>query len=180
MTYDLLSKEERMRGVILLALIFHLWLNSTNAKHVIQYFLEVKAYDHLVICDLSLNDEIIETLKNHVYEYQVYLEKWNCFNEVNKINTGLVFLHNPEPILVANLLNQSGSQKSLSSNTLLIIQSIRETLSVIDYFSKNELRIGLNAKIFIAKPSEIDIFLYQALGVGTVIPQIKVNSVNSS
>ena len=52
--------------------------------------------------------------------------------------------------------------------------------NVMKYFNNNELRIGLNAKIFIAKLSEIDIFLYQALGVGTVTPQMKVNSLNPS
>ena len=162
-----------MKRLILLAFILHQWLDSANAKDIIQYFLELKTYDHFVICDSAFDDETLERFKDHTRDYKVYLEKWDCSQKVGKTNKALIFMNNPEPHLITNLLNQSGAQKSLTSNTWLI-QSKENEINELDYFKKNKLRIGLNAKIFIAKVLGTDIFLYQALGDGTTTPQYKV------
>ena len=54
------------------------------------------------------------------------------------------------PDQVSYLLNQVGAQHSLIHN-IWLIHSKNESKQIQDYFSKNELRIGLNAQIFFIK-----------------------------
>ena len=162
-----------MRRLIFFSIIQQ-WLFTIHAKFVAQKFLKIETYDHMVICDSSLNDETLVEIMDNTYNQNVYTERWDCFGRVNNINRALIILNDPEPDLVANLLNQDGAQKSLTSNTW-IIHSRRETNELLDYFQKNKLRLGINANIFIAKESGEDVLLYQALGLGTIFPQIKVN-----
>ena len=105
-------------------------------------------------------------------KYDMYTSNWNCSdNDIMEVNKALIVLVNPTPNDVTYLLNQEGAQMSLTSNTWLIIgQDIKNSIS--DYFKNNNLRIGLNAKLFFVQ--EKDKFLYQALGVGTTTPEIKV------
>ena len=154
-----------MRG-ILFSLIVQQCLISIHAKIVTQHFLKAQTYDHIVICESLLNDETLVEIMDITSDQNVYTERWDCFSRVNKINRALIVLNDPEPDLVANLLNQDGAQKSLTSNTW-IIHSRRETNELLDYFQKNKLRLGINAKIFIAKESGEDVLLYQALGIAT-------------
>ena len=166
-----------MRGIIF-SYIVQQWLVPINARSVIQYFLQLQMYHHMIICDSSLNDETLVEIIENSNDQKLYVQRLDCFRGIKKINNALIVLNDPQPGLVANLLNQNGAQKSLTSNTWLIHSKV-ETNDLSDYFKKNKLRLGINAKIFIAKESGEDVLLYQALGIATISPEIKVNFIKN-
>ena len=140
--------------------------------HIIFHFLSLGQFDQLIICNPMLKDNQLSELFNIIVKYDIYISNWNCSDDdIMEVNKALIVLVNPTPNDVTYLLNQEGAQMSLTSNTwLIIVQDIKNTIA--DYFKNNNLRIGLNAKLFFAQ--EYDSFLYQALGVGTTTPEIKV------
>ena len=140
--------------------------------HIMIQFLSLGQFDQWIICNPILDDNYVSELFNVSAKYDIYITNWNCSGmEVMELNKALTVLLNLTPNDVTYLLNQEGAQMSLTSNTWLIIgQDIKNSIS--DYFKNNNMRIGLNAKLFFAQ--EYDSFLYQALGVGTTTPEIKV------
>ena len=148
----------------------------TSSTNIIETFLKVGLYDHLITCDSNLiNDEFNFEILEHSNKYQVDIEMWDCSNITITLDTNnaLIFLNDPQPTVLANLLNQKGSQRTLKSNTWLI-HTKDETKQLKDYFIANSLKIGLNANIFMVKGMRENISLYQGLGDGTIRPQSKV------
>ena len=77
----------------------------------------------------------------------------------------------PETSEIKTLLEKPGAQKSLVSNTWLIIPKINAI--IFEYFEGIKLKISLNAKIFFLTDSEQ---LSQILGTGTKREEVKVRS----
>ena len=147
-------------------------MTTVATIHIMIQFLSLGQFDQLIICNPMLDDNYVSELFNISATYDIYITNWNCSGtEVMEVNKALIVLVNLTPNDVTYLLNQEGAQMSLTSNTwLIIVQDSKNSIS--DYFKNNNLRIGLNAKLFYAQ--EHDSFLYQALGVGTTTPEIKV------
>ena len=148
----------------------------TSSTNIIETFLKVGLYDHLITCDSNLiNDEFNFEMLEISNKYQVDIEIWNCSNSTITLDTNnaLIFLNDPQPTVLANLLNQKGSQRTLKSSTWLI-HTKDETKEIKDYFIANGLKIGLNANIFMVKGMGENMSLYQGLGDGTIRPQSKV------
>ena len=140
--------------------------------HIMIQFLSLGQFDHLIICNPMLDDNYVSELFNISATYNIYITNWNCSGkEVMELNKALIVFLNPTPNDVTYLLNQEGAQMSLTSNTWLIVVDGTKKI-IADFFKNNNLRIGLNAKLFFAQ--EYEPFLYQALGVGTTTPEIKV------
>ena len=77
----------------------------------------------------------------------------------------------PETSDIKTLLEKPGAQKSLMSNTWLIIPKINAIN--LEYFEGIKLKINLNAKIFFLNDSEQ---LSQIVGTGTKRVEVKVRS----
>ena len=145
--------------------------------HMIETFLKAESTDHLVLCESEFfDDENYHKVIEFSHNFDLYLEKWDCFNNVPKLNKALIVTNNPNPIHFSNLLNQKDAQRSLASNIWLII-SRNDSMNLLEYFDNNELRIGLNAQIFFAKGSGTNVSLHQAYGIGKTKPQIKVHPI---
>ena len=141
-------------------------MTTISLAHIMLHFLSLGQFDQLIICNPMLDDNYVSEVFNVSAKYDIYITNWNCscsVKELMEVNKALIVLPNPTPIDITYLLNQEGAQMSLTSNTwLIIVQDTKNSIS--DYFKNNNLRIGLNAKLFFA----------QALGVGTTTPEIKV------
>ena len=142
---------------------------------MVETFLKAVSTDHLVFCDSDIFDdknyhEVIELSHN----FDIHMEKWDCFNNDQKLNDALIVINEPNPNHLSCLLNQKDAQRSLSSNIWLIITR-NDSMNLLEYFHKNGLRIGLNAQIFFAKGSGTNVSLHQAYGIGTTKPKIKVH-----
>ena len=151
---------------------------GTSSTNIIETFLKVEFYDHLITCDSDLiNDELSFEILEISNKYQADIEIWDCSNSTITLDTNnaLIFLNDPEPTVIANLLNQKGSQRTLKSNTWLI-HTKDETKEIKDYFITNGLKIGLNANIFMVKGMGENMSLYQGFGDGTMRPQTKVSN----
>ena len=148
-------------------------MTTISLAHIMLHFLSLGQFDQLITCNPISEDNQLSELFNIMIKYDMYISNWNCSdNDIMEVNKALIVLVNPTPNDVTYLLNQEGAQMSLTSSTwLIIVQDITKDI-IAEYFKNNNLRIGLNAKLFFAQ--EYDTFLYQALGVGTTTPEIKV------
>ena len=156
--------------------VLQVFLQPTFAKskNVFEHFLAVERFDHLVIGEFDLGDETLQEILDTSYNYNIFLGTCNSSGIPIDIYNALIYLDDTNANEVGNLLNQRGSQKALTSNTWVIHTEKNDLSQMQDYFTNNELRIGLNANMFSAKKSEKSHILYQALGEGKVKPLLKV------
>ena len=84
-----------------------------------------------------------------------------------------IYVDNPQYGEIRELLNVPNAQLSLTSN-ILLIYTTKYADSLHGFFDQNQLKIGLNANIFLVLQSNLEDILYQALGTGTTEVEIKV------
>ena len=146
--------------------------NSSVQSNYIEPFLTSSTMN-IALCCGNFEDPVYDILmpKN---SQDIVFSQWDCIT-IPKIDNSLIVLDEVQPDQVGTLLNhaQSGIQLSLSTN-IWLIHSKNQSRQGIEFFAKNELRIGLNAQIFVIKsyPSHDDV--YQILGTGTTIVEQNV------
>ena len=84
-----------------------------------------------------------------------------------------IFLDEPKLDVLVTLFNQPEAQKRIKSNTWLI-RTKNSSIELAEYFKGVNLKIGLNAKIFISIQFNTQIEIHQALGTGTSMPKFQV------
>ena len=127
----------------------------------------------IALCSGNFEDTVYDILMPKNKQYMLF-SQWDC-RTIPKIDNSLIVLDEVQPDQVGRLLNhaQRGIQLSLSTN-IWLIHSKNQSKQSIEFFAGNELRIGLNAQIFVIKsyPSHDDV--YQILGTGTTIVEQNV------
>lgn len=145
---------------------------SIMALHVTEKFLATKNYDHLVIC--SHFDDDLEMLAkvDITQKHDISVNAWDCQRMIS-MNNALIFLDEPKLDVLVTLFNQPEAQKTIKSNTWLI-RTKNSSIELAEYFKGVNLKIGLNAKIFISIQFNTQIEIHQALGTGTSMPKFQV------
>ena len=140
-------------------------------SNYIQYFLKPST-ENIALCSENFGDmdyEILMPKGNQDY----MISRWDC-KKIPKMDNSLIILDEVQPYQVHNLLNQQGIQISLLTN-IWLIHSKSQSRQIKEFFSGNELRIGLNAQIFYIESYFHHDDLYQFLGTGTKNVEQKVS-----
>ena len=153
---------------ILQFLLAVIGIQRIHSNAVLERFLNLKLYKHLILVSTSITD-------NQQEEFVAITERFDIFkkeiedSKLTNLHGALLYMLDPEPIFIKSLFQRFGAQSELMTNTWLI-QKTNHSRLVSEYFEENVLRIGLNANIFVTNGSE----LYQALGTGTTKLKYKV------
>ena len=161
-------KYDCQLSFMLYIFIFNSYVQSFN----IEPFLK-PSMKNIVLCSDNFEDLDYEILMPKSNQYTLF-SKWGC-NTIPKIDNSLIILDDVQPGHVRRLLNpdQDGIQISLSSN-IWLIHSKNQSLQIKEFFIQNELRIGLNAQIFIIRSLFSHDDIVQVLGTGTTKVEHKV------
>ena len=140
-----------------------IFLKFTIGFVLVPWF-ELDNIQSLVLCNRSLEDSDLEevisvTKRNNIQITNSFCEKFDFTNSI-------IFIDNPQYGEIRELLNVPNAQLSLTSN-ILLIYTTKSADSLHGFFDQNQLKIGLNANIFLVLQSNLEDILYQALGTGT-------------
>ena len=114
---------------------------------VIEKFLSTShSYKTLAICG-SITDQDYTSLQDISDQNLIYVKYWNCCQMVYEHNTLMIFVE-PNVKDLEIILNQSGAQNCLHTNTWLIFHDDM-VFDMRRPFGNSQFRIGLNAKIFL-------------------------------
>ena len=131
-------------------------------------FWKTNQYDQIAFCGTLPLDGYLEEITRLSMVYPIAQRQ--CSN-IHLTSNSLIVLYYPETSEIKTLLDKPGAQKSLISNTWLIIPKVNEI--ILQYFEGIKIKIGLNAKIFFINDSKE---LSQILGTGTKRVKVKVRS----
>ena len=130
---------------------------------VIDKFLSTShSYKTLAICG-NISDQDYKYLQDISDQNMIYVKYWNCSQMVYEHNTLMIFVE-PNVKDLETVLNQSGAQNCLHTNTWLIFHD--DMVFDMNWaIGRSQLRIGLNAKIFLVDKSKS---IKQVLGTGSI------------
>ena len=130
---------------------------------VIDKFLSTShSYKTLAICG-NIIDQDYKSLLDISDQNMIHVKYWNCSQMVYEHNTLMIFVE-PNVKDLETVLNQSGAQNCLHTNTWLIFHD--DMVFDMNWaIGRSQLRIGLNAKIFLVDKSKS---IKQVLGTGSI------------
>ena len=128
---------------------------------------------NIVLCSDNFEDMDYEILMPRSNQNTLF-SKWDC-NTIPNIDNSLIILDEVQPGHIRRLFNpdQDGIQISLSSN-IWLIHLKNQSMQIKEFFIQNELRIGLNAQIFIIESLISHDDIVQVLGTGSTKVEYKV------
>ena len=148
-------------------------VSCDHDSNLINQFLKTENYKNLVIYETPDNDEICEEILEMANYHEIHLSTKPISKLIDTHDTLEIF-HEPRFEDVKNLLNQSGIQFKLSTNTWLIFSSI-SIEEVKSLFHGMKFKMGLNANVFFVLKSNGKSNLVQVLGTGTSEVEIEVS-----
>ena len=130
---------------------------------VIDKFLSTShSYKTIAICG-NITDQDYKSLIDISDQNMIHMKYWNCSQMVYEHNTLMIFVE-PNVKDLETVLNQSGAQNCLHTNTWLIFHD--DMVFDMNWaIGRSQLRIGLNAKIFLVDKSKS---IKQVLGTGSI------------
>ena len=143
-------------------------LIESKETSFLEPFWKTNQYDLIAFCGTLPLDGYLEEITRLSMVYPIAQRQ--CSN-IHLTSNSLIVFYYPETSDIKTLLEKPGAQKSLMSNTWLIIPKINAIN--LEYFEGIKLKINLNAKIFFLNDSEQ---LSQIVGTGTKRVEVKVRS----
>ena len=143
--------------------------------HQIEPFVS-KATKVIVICDPhSDNEEVLEEVIDISAKEEIWVNHWDCENSpIPKTTEGLIILNGIEASIFKDILDRPRIQLSLAYNTWVIIAKGKTST----YFEQRNLKIGLNANIFVVSRTILGYDVIQVSGTGTYDSKYKVDKIN--
>ena len=156
--------------VVLGILTINFTILSVQSDYI-QPFL-MPSTENIAICSETFEDMFYEALIPKIGQ-GLWVEEWDC-EIIPKVYNSLIILDEVQPDQLINLLNQEGIQKSLFNN-IWLIHFKNQYRQIKEFFSGNNLKIGLNANIFTIKSFNSYQEVTQILGTGTINVEYKVS-----
>ena len=147
--------------------VFNVFVQSNYIEHFLK-----PSTENIALCSENFEDMDYEILMPKGNQ-DIIISQWDC-KTIPKIDNSVIILDEVQPYQVHNLFNQEGIQINLFTN-IWLIHSKSQSTEIKEYFSRNELRIGLNAQIFFIHSYFHHDYLYQFLGTGTKNVEQKVS-----
>ena len=160
-----------MAELKLLTLLLLIFPISYCKLHQIEPFVS-QATRVIVICDPhSENEEVLEEIIDISAKKEIWMNHWDCYNsDIPKTTESLIILNGIEPSIFKDILVRPRIQLSLAYNTWVIIAKGKTSA----YFEQRNLKIGLNANIFIVSRTILGYEVVQVSGTGTYDSKFKV------
>ena len=135
----------------------------------------LQSTENIIVCSGNFEDVNYEVLmpKNN---QSIWISEWDC-KTIPEVENSVIVLDEVQPNQFKGLLNQEGIQKSIFRN-IWLIHIKNQNQQYKDFFVGNNLRIGLNAQIFIIRSFHNHDDIYQILGAGTTKVELKVSTIN--
>ena len=125
-----------------------------------------------VICGPhSDNEGVLDEIIDISAKKEIWVNHWDCENsDIPKTTESLIILNGIEPSIFKDILARPRIQLSLAYNTWVIIAKEKRSA----YFEQNNLKIGLNANIFVVSSTILGHEVVQVSGTGTYNSKFKV------